>query len=470
MKLNYTFKPDVEMAIAYLLATDAVFTGKFLPYLTADLFSSAEGKLVYKLTKTDLKESGTTQRNLTMFEQRLSREVTEGRLKQEDYDDALAFVFYGSTMGQSAEDISPELIQVLKGYHTGTDVDGLVMTYAKKGDIQPILAKLQKIGDIGKADAIVRSFDLDDKYYSYLDAAGASVTIPTGADCVDALSGSGGIYRRGIGLVIGSTGGGKSLWCNQVSATSVVCGLATAYISLEIDTDMLGRRMLSSLSGIPFDLVMRNPLWAREVIEARGNKRGQFRMAKLPGLGTTVMDIRRLLATWLVELGIPSFDMIIVDYVDRLSGVNFVPKEANGYIMGEQCMQALRDLAEEHDGVVWTPSQAGRMKNQTRQDITVDDTAGSMHKPRIADFVLSLNNNVSQTGGRNGRAPKEVVGKILKDRNSNGGLKTPPSPPMYAYSHVFASSYLPLYNPRDDWGTPELTAALVRWQLEQSRK
>lgn len=470
MKLQASFKPDFEKSVVYLLATNAQFTAKYMPFLSPELFGTEEGKLVYKLAKTDLKELGTSMRSFIAFEQRLTRELTERRLKIEAYEDALTYVFYGSALGQEPDDVAPELTRTLQAYHRGQNVDGLMMTYAKQGDIDPILAKLMKLGEIGKADATVRSFGLDDNYYNYLDTTGAMVTIPTGADSVDSLSGAGGIYRRGIGLAIGATGGGKSMFMSQVAASALVCGLSVAYISLEIDPDMIGRRLMSALSGIPLDLVMRDYRWARNVIEARGNKRGLFKQCKMPGLGTTVLDIKRQLKIWMDELGINAFDLIVVDYVDRLAGVNFIPKESSGYQLGEVCMQALRDLAEEHDGVVWTPSQAARMKNQARQDITVDDTAGSMHKPRIADFVISINNNTSQQGGRNGRAPKEVVGKILKDRNSNGGLKTPPMRPMYAYGHCFPSTYLPLYDRTSDWLNPAMVSALDAWLLQESRK
>lgn len=466
MRAKLVFRATFEQSVCLFLATDAKFVASYLPYLTEDMFPSAAGKLIFKLIKADERMALGQARGLTAFQQRLTREVDEGRLKAPVIEEALELLFVASLSRDEIDSIKVELDKLLKTYQLGTNVDDLVMTFAKKGDIAPFLGKLIKIDEIGKAEAKVESFGMDQRLYDYMATEAQLSRIPSGADSLDALIG-GGPVRGGIVLTVGSTGGGKSQMCSQAAASALVCGLAVAYISLEISTGMIGRRMMAAMSGLPIDFLSINQKWGEEVIQARGNNRGIFRVCKMPGLGTIVLDIKRQLREWCAECGIDKFDVIIVDYVDRLAGVSFIPKEMSGYVNGAQCMQALRDIAEEQDAVLWTPSQATRLKSGAKQDITVNDTADSMHKPRIADLVISLNNNESQMGGRGtGKSSAtEVVGKVLKDRNSRGNLKTPPCPPMYAYGHVFPSSYLPLFNPKEDWVSEELLNMWTLWQL-----
>jgi len=461
---KYSFKPAYEAGVTHHLVTNAAFAGKYFSFLAEELFSSPQGKLAYKLLKGEVKANGAGFASYTVFEQRLHREHVEGRLTPDDHDALLEYVIMGGWTSPDPAHLEPELIATLEAYIKGTGVNDLMMTYAKKGDIAPALSRLLKLGSIGKTEAPPKSFDLDSNFFSWLKTQAALDYIPSGADAVDAIT-KGGLPRRCAGLIIGGTGGGKSMFASQVTATSLVCGLSTAYISLEIGEDMVGRRLAAALSGIPLDLVAVDPMWAQAVIEARNNKRGLFRFTKLPGLGTTIMDIRNQLRTWCQELGIPGFDVIVVDYVDRIAGITHIPKETNGYALGGQAMQALHDIAEEHNGVLWTPSQATRQKNAVKQDLGVDDAADSMHKPRIADTVLSINLNKAQINLPNSNN-MEVQGKIVKDRNSKGHLKTPPQRPMFAYGYTFPSSYLPLYNKAHDPVIgDDFQNALMMWKL-----
>jgi KaiC/GvpD/RAD55 family RecA-like ATPase len=437
---KYSFRPGFEQGVAFHLATNATFAGRYMEHLSEDLFGTSQGKFLYKLVKSEMKTTGAGPRNFGVFEQRVFREYVEGRLKLEDHDAAIEFVVMGSLAYPDTNYVDAELARTLQNALKGADVNDLMMVYSKKGDIKPILAKLLANETIGKKEAKPRSFGLDKTFYGYLRTEAALVRV---------------LVRGGIGLAIGGTGGGKSMFMSQIAATGLVCALNVAYISLEISPGMVGRRIMAALSGLPIDFVTEYQPLVEAVIAARGNVRGILRQTKLPGLGTTVLDIRNQLKEWCSELGITAFDIVIVDYVDRIAGLNHIEKDMSSYELGEKTMQGLRDIAEEQDCVVWTPSQAARMKNQTKQDIGVDDTAGSMHKPRIADTVISINNNQSKmTVGRQDQM--EVVGKIIKDRNSRGNLKTPAVPPLYAYGHVFPSTFLPLYNPKLDWSNEDL--------------
>lgn len=496
-KVKAAFRPKFEEAVVYNLATNPTFVAKFLQYLTADMFGTAPGKLVFKIVKTDARSTKATTRGMAAFEQRLFREVAEGRITQEAHDDALLAVFIGSQSDSDVGTVEQELSQVLQTYLKGVNVDDLITTYAKRGDIEPIVTQLAQLSQIGKAENVAVAYDLDSDFFEALRTEGQVIRIPTSADALDALI-NGGPARGETCLGLGTTGSGKSQWLCQVSAGGIVCGLSVAYIVLEADTFMVGRRIAAALSGLPIDLVAANPRWAEEVIRARGNKRGIFRMVKMPGLGTTVLDIRRQLRKWCNELGIESFDVIAVDYVDRMAGATHIMRDASSYQLGEVCMQGLRDIGEEHDAVLHTVSQTTRLSpNQGKQSISINDTAGSMHKPRIADFVFAFNNSQEQAGATVSRGTEEemisalgarrfpgvqqaqstasivttrvrpeIVVKVVKARGTSPGLKTPKARAMYAWGHALPSTYLPLYDPASDWNSRELLDALAAWQLQ----
>ncbi len=801
MTPKYSFKPAFESGVVHYLATNSEFAARYMEYLHEDLFTSPQGKLVYKIVKGEVKTNGTGYASLSVFEQRLHREHVEGRIDIATHDATFEYVVLGGWTHPDAQALEKELAVTLQAYRKGLLVTDVMMTFAKKGDIVPAVEQLLKVEEIGKAKAAVKSFDLDSNFFSWLKTQAPLDYLPTGADAIDALT-RGGMPRRCAGLIIGATGGGKccragtptlmadgtvkpveqvrvgdllagysgprrvlrtntgrglmyevrpvkgdsfyvnvdhiltvvhtstgavidvtvkdwlewspnqkhryklfsvvpeltdaggsrpvdpyllgallgdgsfgdggvgvgvttadakmvrevrrqakawglkvsvrgrersapfyaittgnrgqknpllealeslglcgaragakfipdaykradqrtklellaglmdtgghvhrssfdyvsksevlvndiayvarslgfkvtvspcrkscqtgaegryyrasivgpcdtipckikrcpprlqkknhlrtgftvvptgivddyygftldgdgryllgdfvvthnSMYASQVAATALVCGLNLAYISLEIGADMVGRRLAAALSGIPIDLVAMNCSWAEAVIEARANKRGAFRFAKMEGLGTTITDIRKQLRIWCQELGISGFDVIVIDYVDRIAGITHIPRETNGYVLGGQAMQALHDIGEEHNGVVWTPSQATRQKNAVKQDLSVDDSADSMHKPRIADTVITINLNKASTyvpGSNN----MEVTGKIVKDRNSKGHLKTPPQKPMFAYGYTFPSSYLRVYDPKVDIALgPEFDTSLWLWK------
>lgn len=459
---KYTFRPTFEAGLVGHLATNTKFASRFLAHLHEDLFNDSTSKWIFKLLKADTKTNGTGSQSLAAFEQRVWREHTEGRIDLEAHDLALGAVAMGLAACPDSAVLDAEMIATLQSFHKGADFHDLTMTFAKKGDINPILTKMIKLDEIGKTEAASKVFDIDHGLFAHLKSQGAVIQQPTGADQVDMLMG-GGLPLGSIGLVLGSTGAGKSQFMCQIAATGLVTAQNVAYISLEMSAENICRRIAAAMSGIPVNLVKAYPEWAGQVIAARGNKRGNLRCIKLPGLGTTMLDIRMLLKQWCKELGIDGFDTIILDYVDRVAGITHVPKEISGYQLGGQAMQALRDLGEEHNAATWTPSQSTRLKNATKQDLDENDAADSMHKPRIADFVLGLNVNKPQAAAQG--QVVELVGKVIKDRDSKGHLKTPPVNPMYDYGYAFPSSYLQLYSSAVDVGTDEQQLALLMYKL-----
>ncbi len=197
--------------------------------------------------------------------------------------------------------------------------------------------------------------------------------ISTDSDFLDMIM-AGGLSPGELGVVVGSSGSGKSFLLCKLGLTAAQAGRNVLHISLELPSGYLFARYASFLMGENPNDVVSTPYKLKQCVSSLPGKVYMINRDKL-----YVSDIASLARK------IPNLDLVIVDYADLLS----TAEKQNTYLEMGEVYKDLRTLANELHVPVWTASQSNR-GDKDRKVIDDFDVADSYKKIMIADFVLSI--------------------------------------------------------------------------------
>lgn len=218
------------------------------------------------------------------------------------------------------------------------------------------------------------------------------VTIPLGFPKIDkTLSGGG---RKGeLGLIIGTTGRGKSIFLTNVAMTCVTRGFNAIYFGFEMPARQLATRQDSRWSGIKYDRFKEYNFKPSEIMrlskrikKAKKKFRNRLHIVSMPVRSANILDVRNAIDDIRQDYGFEA-DAIFLDSADHL-------RSLEGYGSNYRLQQAevywsAKELAEEDGYFVMSSTQAG--KEWVKRIATAEATSEAYDKSRIADLVLSLN-------------------------------------------------------------------------------
>jgi replicative DNA helicase len=202
----------------------------------------------------------------------------------------------------------------------------------------------------------------------------------------------GGIEVEELGLVIATTGKGKSITLGNLAYHSAAVGFPTVYFTLEMKAAQIAQRLDSRWTTYEynkfknFDFL---PSELRRIDQKHKNaiKRfgGKLIVVEMPVRKTTVPDLVRCLDDLEQDLGfIPK--MVVVDSGDHMSA----SRRYESYRLDQaDVFWGLKWLGQERHAAVWSSSQAG--KEFAKGIADAESVSESYDKGRIADLVLSLN-------------------------------------------------------------------------------
>lgn len=216
--------------------------------------------------------------------------------------------------------------------------------------------------------------------------------IPTGWKRVDrALAGGGRIGE--LGLIMGTTGRGKSVGATNLAMESARRGFPTLYIATEMPARQIAQRQDTIWTGYRYDQFKTfefKPAEKRDI--ARRLKRhaaalaNKLHIASFPVRSATIQDIRALLDDLLEEHDFRP-ERIVVDSGDHLRSAD---KSLDSYRLQQADVYwELKRLGEEDGYEMWSTVQAG--KEYATGIATAEATSESYDKARIADSILSIN-------------------------------------------------------------------------------
>lgn len=258
--------------------------------------------------------------------------------------------------------------------------------------------------------------------------------VPTGIRRLDEIMG--GLAVTELGLVMGTTGKGKSIMLVQFGFAAAARGFNVLHFSLEMPAEQIAQRYDSRFTGVLYSKFKEYDFTNPEVetLSARFEKnlprfRDKLNILDFPIASCKFDDMEGAIDDVSQSIGKPP-DLVIMDSGDHLrSPVHYSDKRHEH----TEVYERLCDLASRRRVPVWSSTHAGR--EWADKTATAEAAAESYDKSRLASCVITLN------------APKveKVRAKVLVDDDDEPGVKRvkpeegPPKP--LATLDVFLAKY-----------------------------
>jgi KaiC/GvpD/RAD55 family RecA-like ATPase len=221
----------------------------------------------------------------------------------------------------------------------------------------------------------------------------------------------GGLNRAEITIFAAPSGGGKSLFLQNLGVNWSLSGLNTVYLSLELSEQLISMRLDSMISGYGAREIMKNMDDVDLKVRMKGKSAGKLRVKQMQS-GINCNDIRAFLREYEIQEGI-KVDALLVDYLDLMMPINAKISPENMFIKDKYVSEELRNLAIERQIYLATASQLGR---SAVDEIEYDHShiAGGISKINTADNVIGIfTSNAMRERGR-------YQVQFMKTRSSSG--------------------------------------------------
>jgi len=221
----------------------------------------------------------------------------------------------------------------------------------------------------------------------------------------------GGLNRGEITIFAASSGGGKSLFLQNLGVNWALNGLNVVYISLELSEQLISMRLDSMVSGYGAKEIMKNMDDVDLKVRMKGKGKGKFRVKYMPS-GSTANDVRVFLREYEIQSGI-KVDALLVDYLDLMMPNGQKISAENLFVKDKYVSEELRNLSMERQILMATASQLGR---SAVEEIEFDHShiAGGISKINTSDNVIGIfTSNAMRERGR-------YQVQFMKTRSSSG--------------------------------------------------
>ena len=221
----------------------------------------------------------------------------------------------------------------------------------------------------------------------------------------------GGLNRGEITIFAASSGGGKSLFLQNLGVNWSLAGLNVVYISLELSEQLISMRLDSMVSGYSARDIMKNMDDVDLKVRMKGKGKGKFRVKYMPS-GANANDIRVFLREYEIQSGV-KVDALLVDYLDLMMPISARISAENLFVKDKYVSEELRNLSMERNILMATASQLGR---SAVEEIEFDHShiAGGISKINTSDNVIGIfTSNAMRERGR-------YQVQFMKTRSSSG--------------------------------------------------
>jgi replicative DNA helicase len=261
----------------------------------------------------------------------------------------------------------------------------------------------------------------------------------SGYDYID-LCLKGGYWKGSLIAFLSGPKAGKSMWLGNLALRSAQMGNNTAYVTFELQEEILNMRIGSNLFNVKMDDYEN---WAKDQDNLKRRMSdikqtsvipfGKLHVKEFPASTCSATDLRTYLKKAEEILGI-KFDNIFVDYINIMKNWRN-PNTENTYMKIKQIAEDLRAMAMEEQWTVITATQTNRggIDNTDLRTTDVSESAALLHtvdvlfgiitdpemKARGEYFLKCLANRVS--GYQNTRKRYTIewaYARIEEDKNS----------------------------------------------------
>lgn len=221
----------------------------------------------------------------------------------------------------------------------------------------------------------------------------------------------GGFNRGELNIFAAASGGGKSLFLQNLALNWSLEGHNVVYISLELSEELCSMRLDSMLTGMSTKDVFKNVGDVDLKVRMAGKKAGALQVVQLPN-GVTCND----LVSYIKEFEIKSnlkVDAVLVDYLDLMMPAQRKVPPSDLFIKDKFVSEELRNFAVEYGYLFATASQLNR---SAVEEVEFDHShiSGGLSKIQTADNVIGI--FTSQAMRERGRYQVQ----FMKTRSSSG--------------------------------------------------
>ena len=196
----------------------------------------------------------------------------------------------------------------------------------------------------------------------------------------------GGLSRKELGVILGFSGRGKSMFMHNIAKAAIICGAKVIYYTFELSAEMVDERFAALFSKIETRKLLKNiSNVVGEIEDAKMRYKGRLIIKEFPTRGANINDIRAHYSIVSERIWVP--DLVMVDYGDIMQSLvtygDKSDKEASNF-------EQLRKLAQEFNIPVWTATQVNRA-GKYKLVADDEDVARAIEKVEISDVIISLN-------------------------------------------------------------------------------
>ena len=215
----------------------------------------------------------------------------------------------------------------------------------------------------------------------------------TGYDYIDICM-KGGYLKGSLIGFLGGPKSGKSTWLTNLAARSVALGYNTAYITLELQEELVLMRIGSNLLELPLDEYdkiaqdtdrLRNKL--NDFKSTSFHPVGVLHVKEFPSSTASVNDIKSYLKKVEEIIGI-KFDNVFVDYINIMKNWRN-PNTENTYMKIKQISEDLRAMAMEEQWAVITVTQTNR-GGWDAEDLNITNVSESAALIHTVDMLFGI--------------------------------------------------------------------------------
>lgn len=414
---SYGLDPAFERAAVTLACTKPRFFGRIGHALDPDALGAPAAKLAVQAAQAIATDTGNGPASTILVVQRLRRWMSEGRCTLEAIEEVGDLFDLAEDAGLPGEDaVVAELTPVLQRRMQHDAVRAALDDFGHHGDMQRVAELVVRAARLGQADSSV-GVRLGAGSFEAMAAARMLIKLEVGISELD-LALEGGLARGALGVVVGESGAGKSLFLSHVAANAVLMGLHVVYATLELPEYEVLARLKGNLTGLPTRALLNGAMGdARVRLAALDGKLGPCIVKEFTPKVTAVEDLDEWIGRCGEATGKP-VDLLLVDYGDRL-GAGKLNEGIGEYRTGGVVFEGLRVMAMRRKLWCWTASQSKRKTDKKQKKLDLDDVADSMHKVRVADVVVTL--NVHDDGD-------QLLYYVAKHRTGKGRASIGPMP------------------------------------------
>jgi len=221
----------------------------------------------------------------------------------------------------------------------------------------------------------------------------------------------GGFNRGELNIFAAPSGGGKSLFLQNLGLNWSIAGLNVVYITLELSEELSSMRLDSMITGMNTRDVFKNKDDVDLKVRMQGKKAGKLQIVQLPN-GITINSVSSYLREFEVKNDI-KVDAVLIDYLDLMMPAQSKVSPSDLYIKDKFVSEEMRNFAVEHDILFATASQLNRA---AVEEVEFDHShiAGGLSKVQTADNVIGI--FTSQAMRERGRYQVQ----FMKTRSSSG--------------------------------------------------